>query len=122
MDFCSRIDVSLTRDAEYALISVRDEGIGIAAEMLPRIFDAFYVTKENNLAKNGLGIGLWLARSLVQLHAGTLVAKSEGPTRGPNSAQRFPWLFPSRLAGHRRPEALLTTPTRLRTPTVGPLR
>jgi signal transduction histidine kinase len=86
----SRIDVSLTRDAEYALISVRDEGIGIAAEMLPRIFDAFYVSKENNLAKHGLGIGLWLARSLVQLHAGTIVAKSEGPTRGAEFCAAIP--------------------------------
>ncbi|MDB6008190.1 MAG: pleC 1 [Gammaproteobacteria bacterium] len=86
----SRIDVSLTRDAEYALISVRDEGIGIGAEMLPRIFDSFYVTKENNLAKHGLGIGLWLARSLVQLHAGTIVAKSEGPTRGAEFCAAIP--------------------------------
>jgi signal transduction histidine kinase len=91
----SRIDVSLTRDAEYALISVRDEGIGIAAEMLPRIFDAFYVTKENNLAKHGLGIGLWLARSLVQLHAGTIVAKSEGPTRGAEFCAAIPLAAPS---------------------------
>jgi signal transduction histidine kinase len=64
------------------LISVRDEGIGIATEMLPRIFNAFYVANENNLAKHGLGIGLWLARRVVELHAGTIVAKSEGPTRG----------------------------------------
>jgi signal transduction histidine kinase len=94
----SRIDVSLTRDDdEYALISVRDEGVGIAAEMLPRIFDAFYVTHENDLAKHGLGIGLWLARRLVELHAGTIVAKSEGPTRGAEFCAAIP-LFPSRLA------------------------
>jgi signal transduction histidine kinase len=86
----SRIDVSLTRDAELALISVRDEGIGIAAEMLPRIFDAFYVANENNLAKHGLGIGLWLARRLVELHAGTIVAKSEGPTRGAEFCAAIP--------------------------------
>jgi signal transduction histidine kinase len=78
----SRIDLSLTRDSECALISVRDEGIGIAAEMQPRIFDAFYVSNANNLAKHGLGIGLWLARRLVELHAGTIVAKSEGLTQG----------------------------------------
>jgi signal transduction histidine kinase len=86
----SRIDVSLIRENEYALISVRDEGIGIGPEMLPRIFDAFYVSKENNLAKHGLGIGLWLARRLVELHAGTIVAKSEGPTRGAEFCAAIP--------------------------------
>jgi signal transduction histidine kinase len=86
----SRIDVSLTRDNEYAVISVRDDGIGIAAEMLPRIFDAFYVTNENDLAKQGLGIGLWLARKLVELHAGTIVAKSEGQTRGAEFCAAIP--------------------------------
>lgn len=86
----SRIDVSLIRENEYALISVRDEGIGIAAEMLPRIFDAFYVTNENNLVKHGLGIGLWLARRLVEMHAGTILAKSEGPTRGAEFCAAIP--------------------------------
>jgi signal transduction histidine kinase len=86
----SRIDVSLTHDNEYALISVRDEGIGIAAEMQPRIFDAFYVTNANNLAKHGLGIGLWLARRLVELHAGTIVAKSEGLTQGAEFCATIP--------------------------------
>ena len=86
----SRIDVSLTCDNEYALISVQDEGIGIAAEMLPRIFDAFYVTHENNLAKHGLGIGLWLARRLVEMHEGTIVAKSQGPRRGAEFCAQIP--------------------------------
>jgi signal transduction histidine kinase len=86
----SRIDVSLTRDHDYALICVRDEGIGIAAEMLPRIFDAFYVTHENNLAKHGLGIGLWLARRLVEMHEGTIVAKSEGPSLGAEFSVELP--------------------------------
>jgi signal transduction histidine kinase len=86
----SRINVSLTRENEHALISVRDDGNGIAAEMLPRIFDAFYVTKESNLAKHGLGIGLWLARRLVELHAGTIVAKSDGPTRGAEFCAAIP--------------------------------
>jgi signal transduction histidine kinase len=93
----SRIDVSLTRENECALISLRDEGIGIAAETLPRIFNAFYVTNENNPAKHGLGIGLWLARRLIELHAGTIVAKSEGPTRGAEFCVAIPLVIPSRL-------------------------
>lgn len=90
----STIEVSLARDNEYALISVRDEGIGIAAEMLPRIFDAFYVADADNLAQHGLGIGLWLARRLVELHAGTIVAKSEGPTRGAEFRAAIPLAIP----------------------------
>jgi signal transduction histidine kinase len=90
----SKIDVSLTRDSECALISVRDEGIGIAAEMQPRIFDAFYVTKERDLAKHGLGIGLWLARRLVELHAGTIVAKSGGLTQGAEFCAAIPLTMP----------------------------
>jgi signal transduction histidine kinase len=86
----SRINVSLSRENEYAVISVRDDGIGIAAETLPRIFDAFYVTNENDLAKHGLGIGLWLARRLVELHVGTIVAKSDGPTRGAEFCAAIP--------------------------------
>jgi signal transduction histidine kinase len=86
----SMINVSLTRENEHALISVRDDGNGIAAEMLPRIFDAFYVTKESNLAKHGLGIGLSLARRLVELHGGTIMAKSDGPTRGAEFCAAIP--------------------------------
>jgi signal transduction histidine kinase len=86
----SNIEVSLTRDEERALISVRDDGIGLDPELLPRIFDAFYVNHEKNLAKSGLGIGLWLARRLVELHAGTIVARSEGPGRGAEFCATIP--------------------------------
>ncbi len=78
----SSIELSLIRDHECARVSVRDEGVGIAAEVLPHIFDPFRVTDENDLARHGLGIGLGLARKLVELHAGTLVAESAGPGRG----------------------------------------
>lgn len=78
----SRIELSLNHDHEYARVSVRDEGIGISADVLPHIFEPFHVTHENNLAKQGLGIGLALARRLVELHAGSLEARSEGPGRG----------------------------------------
>jgi signal transduction histidine kinase len=78
----SSIELSLIRDHEHARISVRDEGVGIAADVLPHIFDPFRVTDDNDLARHGLGIGLGLARRLVELHAGTLVARSDGPGRG----------------------------------------
>ena len=62
-------------------ISVTDSGIGIAPELLPRVFDLF-TQGETRSSQPGLGIGLALARRLVELHAGHLDARSEGHGRG----------------------------------------
>ena len=62
-------------------ISVADSGIGISPELLPRVFDLF-TQGETRSSQPGLGIGLALAHRLVQLHAGRLDARSEGPGRG----------------------------------------
>jgi signal transduction histidine kinase len=62
------------------VVRVRDNGIGIPPEVLPRIFD-LYVQAENG-SRSGLGIGLSLVRSLVQMHGGSIAAFSEGPGRG----------------------------------------
>jgi signal transduction histidine kinase len=64
------------------MISVKDNGLGIEAEALPHIFDAFYADHEVYKAKAGMGMGLWLTRNLVELHAGTIAAKSEGLGQG----------------------------------------
>jgi two-component system CheB/CheR fusion protein len=64
-------------------IRVRDSGIGISEERLPRIFDLFFQSDPlPDRAHGGLGVGLTLARRLVELHAGTLTASSAGPGRG----------------------------------------
>ena len=64
-------------------ICVRDNGIGISADRLPRIFDLFFQSDQSpDRAKGGLGVGLTLARRLVDLHAGTLTASSPGAGRG----------------------------------------
>ena len=78
-----QIRVSLTEDDGWAVLTVRDSGSGIAAEMLPRVFDLF-VQADASLARSqgGLGIGLTLVRRLVELHAGTVAARSDGPGRG----------------------------------------
>ena len=67
----------------HALIRVSDDGHGIEPEMLPRIFDLF-VQGDQSLARSegGLGIGLTLLRSLVELHDGRVEAHSDGPGRG----------------------------------------
>ena len=65
----------------HVSISVVDSGIGISAELLPRVFDLF-TQGETRSSQPGLGIGLALAHRLVELHGGRLVARSEGQGRG----------------------------------------
>ena len=86
-----RIWLSVSRDDRQALIRVRDTGIGIPAEMLPLIFDMF-TQVDGNLVRSqgGLGIGLALVRSLVEMHGGTVEAKSDGPGKGSEFVIRLP--------------------------------
>jgi len=64
-------------------IAVSDDGMGIAPEALERIFELFEQVDHMRVRSGGgLGVGLALARALVQLHGGTLTASSEGPGRG----------------------------------------
>jgi CheY-like chemotaxis protein len=65
------------------LIRVSDTGVGIPPEVLPNVFDMFYrVEAPRGVAQGGLGIGLCLVKSLVQLHGGTIEARSEGAGKG----------------------------------------
>lgn len=71
--------VSLTATRDEALITVRDRGIGIAAKELPRVFQRFYrVGDEMTRAVPGTGLGLFLAREIVQKHGGEIRAASRG--------------------------------------------
>jgi len=70
-------------DGKGVRISVRDDGDGIAADALPRVFDLFMQGNTSfDRAQGGLGIGLTLVRGLVELHGGSAQAKSDGPGRG----------------------------------------
>jgi signal transduction histidine kinase/CheY-like chemotaxis protein len=85
--------ISLTgeRHGASVVVSVRDTGIGIPAPMLPRIFDMFtQVDSSLERAHGGLGIGLTLVRSLVELHGGTVEARSAGPGQGSEFTIRLP--------------------------------
>jgi len=75
--------LSVSRTEEHVLVSIRDNGIGIAPEKLPKIFEMF-AQLDNSLQRTqgGLGIGLSIARRLVEMHDGTLQARSEGPGKG----------------------------------------
>lgn len=77
------IVVTLRRLGEHAEISVVDQGAGIAAEFLPRIFEPFAQSNETLArAEGGLGVGLTLVKSLVELHGGTVTAYSAGRDLG----------------------------------------
>jgi signal transduction histidine kinase len=87
----ARISLELeARDGE-AVTRVRDEGMGIAAADLPRVFEMFYQggAKPDD-AQGGLGLGLALVHQLVGLHAGRIEARSEGPGRGSEFVVRLP--------------------------------
>ena len=86
-----RIDVSLRAEADEAVVRIRDTGVGIAPEMLPKIWEMFAQADTSaDQAKSGLGIGLSLARQLVHLHAGRIEAASEGLGKGSEFTVRLP--------------------------------
>jgi CheY-like chemotaxis protein len=93
------------------VVRVRDSGVGIPAEKLPFVFEMFVQLDGSRGRKDrGLGIGLALARRLVELHDGEISARSDGPGQGSEFSVRLPAL--SALAA----EADATTPARQRLP------
>ena len=84
-----RIALSVQREGAEAEIRVQDNGVGLAPELLPRIFDMF-AQADRARAAGGLGIGLALAKMLVDLHGGRIEARSGGVGRGSEFAVRLP--------------------------------
>jgi signal transduction histidine kinase/CheY-like chemotaxis protein len=86
-----RISVRANREQNQIVLRVRDNGIGLTPEMQIRIFEAF-VQEDDALrsAQGGLGLGLAIVRKLVQLHGGSVQAKSEGRGRGSEFTVRLP--------------------------------
>jgi CheY-like chemotaxis protein len=73
------------------IVSVRDNGIGLAPELLPAVFDMFMqADRSANRTQGGLGIGLTLVKNLVEMHGGTVTAKSAGPGMGSEFIVRLP--------------------------------
>lgn len=78
-----QIWLTAQREGDRVAISVRDSGIGISPEMLPRIFEMFtQIEHSASRTQGGLGIGLTLVRSLVEMHGGNIEAHSEGSGKG----------------------------------------
>ncbi|HVR98064.1 MAG TPA: ATP-binding protein [Thermoanaerobaculia bacterium] len=94
------------REGTEAVLRVRDNGIGIAPEMLPRVFDMFAQAEGGmERAQGGLGIGLTLVRSLVEMHGGTVEAASDGLGKGSELVVRLPALpEEAAAAGQPSPE------------------
>jgi CheY-like chemotaxis protein/two-component sensor histidine kinase len=85
------ISLRATAEAGVLTLSVRDNGIGVRPEDLPNLFAMFsQVHGARDRAEGGLGIGLALARGLVDLHGGRIEARSEGPGRGSEFVVRLP--------------------------------
>lgn len=86
-----RIWLTARCEGGEAVISVRDSGLGIPADMLPRVFDMFaQVDRTLKRSQGGLGIGLTLARTLMEMHGGSIEARSDGPGRGSEFILRLP--------------------------------
>jgi signal transduction histidine kinase/ActR/RegA family two-component response regulator len=93
------IRVSARREGEWALVSVQDDGIGIAPDLLPRIFDLFTQgQRDGQRMPEGLGIGLALVRSLVEMHGGSVRARSDGRDQGTELLVRLPLALAARPA------------------------
>jgi len=86
-----RITVSASSEGDDAVVSVLDNGMGISAEALPRVFDLFVQGQQAiDRARGGLGLGLTIVRSLVERHGGTVTAHSHGQDRGSQFIVRLP--------------------------------
>jgi PAS domain S-box-containing protein len=95
-----RIRLTAELQGGEVVVSVKDSGIGIAAEHLPRLFEMFaQVGSALERSQGGLGIGLSLVKGLVEMHGGTVRASSEGPGRGSEFVVRLPVAAPSPPSG-----------------------
>jgi len=94
-----RIWVAASREGDEAVIRVRDSGIGVPADVLERVFEPF-VQSDGSLARSdgGLGVGLTLVRSLVEMHEGRVTASSPGLGQGSEFVIRLPVRVPADAA------------------------
>ena len=85
------IRLSARNEAGEVAISVKDRGVGIPAEKLPEMFELF-AQGDRSLARSegGLGVGLTIVKKLVEMHGGTIVARSDGPGKGSEFIIRLP--------------------------------
>jgi CheY-like chemotaxis protein len=108
-----RIALVVARDGDTAAVRVSDSGVGLAADQLPRIFDMFtQIDTSLERSRGGLGIGLTLVKSLVEMHGGTVLASSAGLNQGSEFVVRLPVL--ADVADQRLPEPVPREPAQRR--------
>jgi PAS domain S-box-containing protein len=109
-DASSLIAVSATRAGQRVIVEVRDQGIGIPSELLPHLFDLF-VQGERTIdrAEGGLGIGLAIAKSLCELHGGSIEARSSGSGHGSTFTVTLP-LVAYREVAAPPPQSVMAQP------------
>jgi CheY-like chemotaxis protein len=87
----STVSVSVTHSGDCVEVVVRDNGVGIAKELVPRVFDLFEQGERTiERSAGGLGLGLAIVKSIVTLHGGTVLASSAGPGQGSTFSIRLP--------------------------------
>ncbi|MEY4712837.1 MAG: hypothetical protein RIS88_2287 [Pseudomonadota bacterium] len=109
------IELSACTEQGHAVVRVADNGTGICADMLPRVFDLFaQVDRTLERSQGGLGIGLSLVKKLVELHGGDIRAESEGLSQGSRFTLRLPLAPPPGTkaipTGPRTPAPTLRAP------------
>jgi hypothetical protein len=88
-----RIDVHLEQKDSHVQLEIKDSGIGLAAEDLQHVFERFWQAGDKaNRKGDGLGLGLAIARDLVQLHGGSIRAESAGKGQGTTFVVELPVL------------------------------
>jgi hypothetical protein len=104
----NRIWLSAEQSDDEAVIRVRDPGVGIAPEILPRVFNLF-VQADAAMSRSQGGIGLTLVKRIIEMHGGAVTAHSPGLSQGsefvirlPLSAERHARVMPGRFARHSR--------------------
>jgi signal transduction histidine kinase len=101
-----KVDVQVSAGDDAVVVRVRDEGYGIAPELLPHVFDRFRQGDSSSTrASGGLGLGLYIAKHLIEEHGGSISAESEGPGLGAVFTIQLPAATDVRGAGgsHRSP-------------------
>ena len=107
-----RIDLLVTQEGEatggHVVMSVKDTGVGISAELLPQVFDSFVQGQRSSArSEGGLGLGLAIVRSMVELHGGTVAARSAGAGQGSEFEIRVPPGRRRRLRPSRPPGSVV---------------
>jgi PAS domain S-box-containing protein len=88
-----RVEIFAAAERGQVVVTVRDTGVGITPQLLGRVFEPFIQADDSlHRSRGGLGLGLALVKGLVELHGGTVEARSEGVGRGAEFTVRFPLL------------------------------